>query len=259
MMADPDARSRPAGAGDAGYTTTEEFMAAAIAREVRDGEQAAVGTISPIPAAGVLLAYWSHAPRVRPIIINSDEWWPFRLGSKEFYEFAQKGRLDLFFLSGGQIDRWGNLNTITVGDHERPKLRLPGGAGSAMLYYWAKRVVVFRMEHSPKIFVERVDCVTSPGTSPPSVTRPGGPQVVITPLCVFGFHEEERALRVESLHPGVSPEDLRARTGFPLAVSASTPVTPAPTPEQLELLRTRVRPALARIYPVFARSAFPVA
>jgi glutaconate CoA-transferase subunit B len=259
-MADPDARSQPAGAGaaDAGYTA-EEFMAAVMARQVTDGEQAAVGTISPIPAAAVLLAYWSHAPRVRPIIINSDEWWPFRLGSKEFYEFAQKGRLDLFFLSGGQIDRSGNLNIIAIGDPERPKPRLPGGAGSAMLYYWAKRVVVFRTEHSPKIFVERVDCVTSPGTSPPSVMRPGGPRAVITPLCVFGFHAEERALRVESIHPGVSPEDLRARTGFPVEMSASPPVTPAPTLEQLELLRTRVRPALAGIYPVFTRSAFRVA
>lgn len=234
-------------------------MATAIAREVRDGEQAAVGTISPIPASGVLLAHWSHAPRVKPIIINSDDWWPFRLGSKEFYEFAQKGRLDLFFLSGGQIDRSGNLNIIAIGNVERPELRLPGGAGSAMLYYWSRRVVIFRAEHSPKIFLERVDHVTSPGTSPPTVVRPGGPWAAITSLCVFRFDPEARALGVQSIHPGVSPEELRSRTGFPVEVSASTPVTATPTAEQLEILRTRVRPAVARTYPVFARTAFRAA
>ena len=252
-MADRDA----SGQGEANREyTTEEFMAAAIAREVRDGEQAAVGTISPIPASGVLLAYFTHAPGVKPIIINSDDWWPFRGGSKEFYEFAQKARVDLFFLSGGQIDRSGNLNIIAIGDHRHPRLRLPGGAGSAMLYYWAKRVVVFRIEHSARIFPERVDMVTSPGSSPPSVVRPGWPWIVITSLCVFRFDPEAKVLRLQSIHPGVSPEELASRTGFALDASPSTPVTPAPTDAELRVLRERVRPAVAKVYPVFARSAF---
>lgn len=231
-------------------------MAAALAREVRDGEQAAVGTISPIPAAAVLLAYYTHAPRVRPIIINSEDWWPFRGGSKEFYDFAQKGKLDLFFLSGGQIDRHGNLNAIAVGNPEQPRLRLPGGAGSAMLYYLPRRVVVFRAEHSPAIFKERVDVVNAPGSTPPGVVRPGGPWKVITPLCVFRFDPGARALRVESLHPGVSPEELQSRTAFPVEASSATAITPVPTAEQLKVLRQRVRPEVAKVYPVFARSAF---
>ncbi|HET7875577.1 MAG TPA: CoA-transferase [Methylomirabilota bacterium] len=243
---------------DRGYTT-EEFMAAAMAREVRDGEQAAVGTISPVPAAAVILAYLTHAPRLRPIIINSDDWWPFRGGSKEFYEFAQKGRLDLFFLSGGQIDRHGNLNTIAVGDPEHPRLRLPGGAGSAMLYYMTRRVVVFRLDHSPRIFVERVDVVNAPGSTPPSVVRPGGPWKLITPLCIFRFDPETKSLRVESVHPGVTPDEVRRRTGFPVEVSSGTPVTPPPTPEQLRILRERVRPEVAKIFPLFARTAFRAA
>ncbi len=236
--------------------TTEEFMAAALAREVRDGEQAAVGTISPIPAAAVLLAYYTHAPRVKPIIINSDDWWPFRGGSKEFYDFAQKGRLDLFFLSGGQIDRHGNLNTIAVGRPEQPRLRLPGGAGSAMLYYLPRRIVVFRTEHSLPVFRERVDVVNAPGSTPPSIARPGGPWKVITPLCVFRFDPETKTLRLESIHPGVTPEELQSRTGFPVEASSATPITPAPTAEQLTVLRQRVRPEVAKVFPVFARSAF---
>ncbi len=105
-------------------------MAAVIACEVRDGETVAVGTLSPIPAAGVLLARARHAPRAAVIIINHEDYWPFHNGSKEFYDFAQRGKLDLFFLSGGQIDQFGNLNLIAIGDHDHPAIRLPGGAGN---------------------------------------------------------------------------------------------------------------------------------
>src|SRR5712691_360764 len=99
--------------------TREEFMAAALARELRDGAPSAVGTISPIPASAVLLAYFTHAPRVRPMIINSDDWWPFRGGSKEFYDFAQKGRLDLFFLSGVDVALKKKHNKIELGSQEK--------------------------------------------------------------------------------------------------------------------------------------------
>ena len=106
-------------------------MACAIAREVRDGETLAVGTLAPIPASGALLAHFTHAPRATVVILNHPDFWPFGNGSKEFYDYAQRGKFDLFFLSGGQIDRHGNLNLITVGDHARPKVRFPGGAGAA--------------------------------------------------------------------------------------------------------------------------------
>ncbi|MGH7418597.1 MAG: CoA-transferase, partial [Candidatus Rokuibacteriota bacterium] len=149
-------------------------MATVIAREVRDGETVAVGTLAPVPASGVLLAHLTHAPRARVVIMNHPDYWPFRQGSKEFYDFAQRGGFDLFFLSGGQIDRHGNLNLIAIGDAGRPHVRLPGGAGAAMLYYLPRRVVLFRTEHSPRIFVERVDHVTSPGSGPADVVRPGG-------------------------------------------------------------------------------------
>lgn len=231
-------------------------MAAVIAREVRDGETVAVGTLAPVPASGVLLAYLTHAPRARVVIINHPDFWPFRNGSKEFYDFAQRGGFDLFFLSGGQIDRRGNLNLIAVGDPDRPEVRLPGGAGAAMLYYLPRRIIVFRAEHSPRIFVERVDVVTGPGSTPPDVVRPGGPWKCVTPLGVFRFDRARGELVVESLHPGVDRETLTARTGFAPAWAPEVTTTPEPTGEELRTLRTRVRELVARTYPRFAARTF---
>jgi glutaconate CoA-transferase, subunit B len=233
----------------------EELMAVAVAREVRDGETVAVGTLAPVPAAGVLLAHFTHAPRARVVILNHPDYWPFRYGSKEFYDFAQRGGFDLFFLSGGQIDGQANLNLFAVGDPDHPRVRFPGGAGSAMLYYLPRRVVIFRGEHSRRIFVEGVDHVTSPGSSPPDVVRPGGPSKCITPLCVFRFDRASRRLLVESLHPGVSHDELQRRTGFPLEGDTAA-ITPPPTPAELRLLRGRVREVVATTYPRFAATAF---
>ena len=231
-------------------------MAAVIAREVRDGETVAVGTLSPIPAAGVLLARARHAPRAAVIIINHEDYWPFHNGSKEFYDFAQRGKFDLFFLSGGQIDQFGNLNLIAIGDHDHPAIRLPGGAGSAMLYYLARRVILFRGDHTRRTFVERVDCVTSPGSSPPRVIRPGGPWKVVTPLAVLAFNRETKRLELESVHPGVSREQVQQATGFPLVAQREGTVTPLPTDEDLAALRGPIREAVAKVYPVFCRTAF---
>ncbi|MBI4588463.1 MAG: CoA synthetase [Candidatus Rokubacteria bacterium] len=231
-------------------------MAAVIARAVDDRETVAVGTLSPIPAAGVLLARSRHAPRARVIIINHEDCWPFHNGSKEFYDFAQRRKIDLFFLSGGQIDQFGNLNLITIGEHDHPKVRLPGGAGSAMLYYLAGRVMLFRADHTPRTFVERVDCVTSPGTSPPRVLRPGGPWKVVTPLAVFAFNRERGRLELESVHPGVSVAEVQSSTGFPLRSPGHVPTTSPPDEQDLAILRGPVRESVATLYPIFARTAF---
>lgn len=233
-------------------------MACAIAREVRDGETLAVGTLAPIPASGALLAHFTHAPRATVVILNHPDYWPFHGGSKEFYDYAQRGKFDLFFLSGGQIDLHGNLNLITVGAHDRPKVRFPGGAGAAMLYYLPRRVIVFRAEHAPRIFVERVDTVASPGTTPPDVVRPGGPWKVVTSLCVFRFDRARARLLVEALHPGVTREELQRQTGFALEYDPDAGVTPEPSARELEILRTRVREAVAKTYPRYAETAFDV-
>lgn len=125
-----------------------------------------------------------------------------------------------------------------------------------MLYYLARRVILFRTDHSPRIFVERVDCVTSPGSSPLRVVRPGGPWKVVTPLAVLAFNRETGRLDLESVHPGTSPEEVRKSTGFPLAHPPQVPLTPQPSEHDLTVLRGPVRASVAKLYPVFARTAF---
>src|SRR3989304_3474593 len=151
----------------------DEFLPYRISREVRDFERTAVGTLPPVPHLGVLHAQASHARHGKFLLLGSDDT-PVTEGSKELFDLAQRGKLDLFFLSGAQIDRTGNLNLTCIGEYGAPKVRLPGGAGSAMLYYMTRRVVLFTLSHSPRVFVERCDFVTSAGSSPGSPLRPGG-------------------------------------------------------------------------------------
>ncbi|RMF85326.1 MAG: CoA synthetase [Nitrospinota bacterium] len=236
--------------------TPAEFMATVIAREIGDGEMVAVGTLSPLPAMGAFLARETHAPRATIIILGSDDWFPLTGGSKEFHDLGQRGRFDLFFLSGAQIDQHGNINLTVIGTHQQPRVRLPGGAGSAVLYFMARRIILFRPEHTRRTFVPRVDFITSPGSSPPRIFRPGGPSKVITPLATLRFNQEKRRLELATLHPGVTLEEVEANTGFPLYPPSPVPTTPPPTPEELHVLRTRVRAEMERVYPAFARTAF---
>ena len=112
-------------------------MAVAIARRLRDGETIAVGSVSPIPASACLLAKRTHAPSTRLILLGSRAHFPFNGGVQEFYNFAVRGRLDVFFASGAQIDQHGNFNLSVIGDYEQPKVRLPGGRANGILAFVA--------------------------------------------------------------------------------------------------------------------------
>ena len=118
-------------------------------------------------------------PMPQIIILESQlkEYYPFPAGHSELHFLAQRGELDLFFLSGIQIDRQGNINLHVIGDYDAPKMRLPGAYGSAMLYYMAHRVILFRTEHTRRTFVEKVDFITAPGITPANVHREGGPNL----------------------------------------------------------------------------------
>jgi glutaconate CoA-transferase subunit B len=232
----------------------EELMAVVISREVRDLETVGVGAASPIPAAGCILAEQFQAPRATLMILGSKEYYPFPAGSSELHFLAQRGELDLFFLSGIQMDRHGNINLHVLGDYNSPQMRLPGAYGSAMLYYMAHRVILFRTEHSRRTFVEKVDFVTAPGSTPESVYREGGPTKVITPKAVLSWDGEAGEWVLDSVHPGSTMEDVQANTGFTLRVSPRVQMTPPPTEQELSVLRTIVRPKLERIYPEFART-----
>lgn len=230
-------------------------MAGAIARAVRDGETVAVGTLSPIPAAGCLLARATRTPNITLAMLD-DKRQASVGGSKEFFDFAQRGKLDLFFLSGIQIDAEANINLSVVGDYAAPKVRLPGGAGSGMLYYWAKRVILFKHDHTPRAFPERVDFITSPGHPSPGVRRPGGPALVVTPLCVMQYDRDAARLRLASVHPGHTVEEVQAATGFDLGATADVPETAGLSAEEQAALDGPVREHLLHAYPEFVTAVW---
>ncbi len=234
--------------------TPEEMMSVVISRQVRDGETVATGANSPIPASGVLLAQRLHAPRTRVIILGSERYYPFASG-KEFFDFAQRGRLDLFFLGGIQIDAEANINLHVLGDYEQPARRFPGAFGSGVLYFVTKRVILFRTEHSRRLFVPKVDFVTSPGASPEWVRRPGGPSKVVTPLALLTYNQDAGRLELESYHPGHTLEEVAANTGFDLALAAGAGPTLPPSAEELATLRGPVLDEIATTYPQFVAKA----
>jgi glutaconate CoA-transferase subunit B len=175
------------------------------------------------------------------------------------FDCAGQGRIDVFFLSGGQIDGEGNINLVSVGDYDRPKARFPGSFGSAYLYYVVPKVILFRLEHSRRTLVPKVDFISAPGGSPDNVFRPGGPVALITNRCLFDFDRARRRFRLASVHPGHSVAEVIENTGFDFDRPAEVPTTPAPTPETLELMRNVVAPQLAEVYPQFAKSVFGIA
>lgn len=236
-----------------GEYTPEELMAVTISREVRNGETVGVGAVSPIPAAGCILAEQLHAPHISLIILDSDEYYPFPAGSSELHFLAQRGELDLFFLSGIQIDRRGNFNLHVIGDYHAPTVRMAGAYGSAMLYYMAHRVILFRDQHTKRVFVEKVDFVTGAGVTPENVYREGGPALVVTPKAVLVWDKAIGEWVLDRVQPGSSVDEVKQNTGFELQVSPSVATAPPPTEQELHVLRTVVKEKMERSYPEFVR------
>ncbi len=228
-----------------------EKIIGAIAGLLRDGERVATGTLSPLPAAATLLAKMTHAPNLEPLIYGDPE---LRLaeGFHELFALAQQGKIDVFFLSGVQIDRTGNINLSVLGAYDRPTVRLPGGAGSSMLSALARRVILFTPNHNPRLFVPRVDFVNATATDNVPWRR-GGISHVVTPLGIMAFAADEKALVLEAVFAGVSLEEVVRNTGFDLGVAGRD--IPAINPLRdydLELLRGPVRERMLEICPRFA-------
>ena len=230
----------------------EELMMVEIARHIKDGERVAVGTLSPIPAAAVLLAEKTTAPNLEAFIWFLPGYWPFTEGVTEFFDMGQRGDIDLFFLGGAQIDKEANTNLNSIGSWEKPKVRLPGGAGTGTLYFTVPRVILFSERHDQRSFVEKVDFITGKGVSGPEVFRRGGPAVCITNLAVLSFNAEKKGWKLASLHPGVTLEKVRENTGFSF-LEENTAITPLPSEEELSILRQEIKPKLAQAYPHFAK------
>jgi glutaconate CoA-transferase subunit B len=244
------------------YTTTE-LMALAAAREIRDGEIVFAGT--GLPMLGAMLAQRRHAPDcvivfeaggVDPELLHL----PMSVGDSRtlvgaaqasglfdvFTYLLQGGRIDLGFLGGGQIDRYGNLNSTAIGDYLRPKVRFSGSGGSADVAALSGRTVIIA-RHEKRRFPERVDYITSPGWLEGGDSREraglpgGGPAALVTTMGVIRYHLGTREPWLASYHPGHTPEQVQAETGFPLDISEAAETMP-PTEEELDILRRVVDP-----------------
>lgn len=164
-----------------------------------------------------------------------------------FAYYLQGGRIDVGFLQGAQIDRFGNLNTTVIGDYAHPKVRLPGSGGACEIAMNAGRIFII-MRQGKRSFVDKLDFQTSPGhNADPEVGRarrwPGaGPQVVITDLGQYGFDEETGEMTLVSLHPGVTLDDVTESTGWQMKVADDLQQTPPPTAEELRLIREELDP-----------------
>ncbi len=217
-------------------------MVVSLAREIKNGETVFHGVASPLPMVAILLAQQLHAKNAIylniPGGVNPR---PDRLTKSttsvallhraggyfnltDIFDLAARGGLDTAFLSGVQIDRLGRINTSVIGSYHQPKVRLPGGAGSAVLYPNSNRTILWRTKHSTKTFVENVEFVTSVGRL----------DKVITSLCIFKYLDGE--LWLDSIHPHSSLEEVASHTGFPIKHVQLTQTTP-PTPEELRLLK----------------------
>jgi len=235
-----------------------EFLATVLARAVQGSRTIAVGTNSPIPAAAALLARERAPGLVEPIILGSSKHWPFTDGGRELFDFAAQGRLDSFFLGGGQIDGEGNLNLVSVGGYPAGKVRFPGSYGSSYLYALVPNVVLFREEHSPRVLVERVDFVSARGAGPAGTCRNGGPRFLVTRRAVFRFCSASAAFTLLSFHPGESVGSIRAETGFAFEAAPDVHETPLPEPEDLAALRGTVAAELRPLYPQFVAKSLAI-
>ncbi|HLA16034.1 MAG TPA: CoA-transferase, partial [Candidatus Limnocylindrales bacterium] len=160
------------------------------------------------------------------------------------------GLVDVGFLGAAQIDRFGNINTTVIGPYERPKTRLPGSGGACEIAINAREVFVI-MRQSARSFVETIDFRTSPGNlggaeQAERIRREGGwlgrgPSVVVTDLGVWHFGDDGE-MRLDSLHPGATLDEIRATIGWEPRIATSLATTPAPSAQELRLIREELDP-----------------
>ena len=236
----------------------EELLADVIAGLIGDSRHVAVGNASPIPATAALLARERGNGSPYVSLLQSRKHNFFTDGARELFDCAGQGRIDVFFLSGGQIDGEGNINLVSIGDYQHPKVRFPGSFGSAYLYYVVPKVILFRTEHSRRTLVPKVDFISAPGGNAPNVYRSGGPIALVTNRCLFSFDRARKRFRLDSVHPGHSVDEVMDNTGFDFERPAQVPETPSPSPATLTLMREVVAPQVAEVYPLFAAQVFGV-
>ena len=239
--------------------TLSQLMVTAAAREIDDGEVVFVGM--RLPLLGFLLAKSTHAKNAvgvyelgivrdtlapEPILTMGDlpnlyraQW---LADTADMMGLLQQGRVDVSFIGGAQVDRFGNLNTSYIGGAQNIATRLPGSGGACDLASLAKRHIII-MTHEKRRFVPQVDYITSPGFGHGFGWRQkmglprGGPATVITTMGILKFDSKTKEMMLVSVHPGVSADAVRANTGWPLKVDGELAQTPEPTEEELAMLK----------------------
>lgn len=260
--------------------TVYEIITVALAHDLKDGElgftglttgDAAARFATSIPLAAAELARLTHAPNLTIALAghfhNPNLSKIGALPDSEFNEelrdleceiqskgfpnhpwVLKRGDISFGFASGVQVDRTGSLNSVCIGDYHRPKTRLIGPVLQPEHFAFFRREYIMMPRHERRNFVERVDFVSGVGYPGGLAGRRalgldwGGPELVITPKCLFDFDKEAGRMRVKSIHPGVSRQDVQDSTGFDLGPLEAVPETPLPSTEELQLLRMKVDP-----------------
>lgn len=232
--------------------TTDELICACIAHQIEDGEVVAQGIATPLVAAGYILAKLTHAPHV--VFVSTignvvcDACGPLSLSRIEETWLGRTLRLLSFtelscellptlqpkeFFRPAQIDARGNFNNVVIGDYYRPHLRLPGCGGIADVTNYSARIYLYVPRHERRVFVEKLDFRSGAIPSP-------GPRYLVSDLGQFDFANGR--LRLVSCHPGVTVEEVQAKTGFPLEIAPDLKETMPPTEEEIRLLREKIDP-----------------
>ena len=256
--------------------TVDELMTVAIARDLQNDEMAFIGlgtggralqVAVGIPFSACNLARMTHAPRFNILFetmmnpkpdvmpenfIESDAAvlnWPCdaHLTPSEVFNLFRRGKVTIGFVSGAQIDQYGNLNIVAIGDYHRPKARLVGALLQTEHMAFGKRNII-PVDLSRRTFVPKVDFRSGFGHGEGSGSREryllpgGGPKLVVTNMAVFDFEEQSRRMRIHSVHPGRTVEEIKANCSFELVVPDYVPCTEPPTREQVDLLRHYIDP-----------------
>jgi len=244
--------------------TPQELMVAVASREIRDGDVVFVGMRLPVLAYAVALE--THAPNAQGLFevgLMRDRpagaylgtmgdppnvagaVWATRMSNT--MALMAQGKVDLGFIGGAEVDRFGNLNTSYVGDPTRPAVKLPGSGGGADIAILSGRWVTL-MNHEKRRLVDHVSFITSPGHGDGSNgwrerngLLGGGPVAIITTLCVFRFPEGGGEAYVDTVHPGHTLDEVREQTGWAVKVRADMGETPPPTEAELNAIRKRDR------------------
>ncbi len=249
-----------------GKYNLREYLAFSGASVLEDKKSVFVGTGLPIIAS--MLAQRTHAPslfiifeagglgpQIPELAISVGESRTFHRAvaassMHDVMSIAQAGYVDYGFLGGAQMDMHGNINTTVIGDHDHPKVRLPGSGGANDVGSFSNRLIIIIANQSKRTFVNKVDFLTTPGylDGPGARERAGlakgtGPYRLITQLGIYGFDEETKRLKLFSLHPGITLDEVKENSSFEIMIPDKIETSPEPTEEHLRTLREEIDPA----------------